>query len=435
MYRGEACVFRDGQIVGHLTETGRELSFAYDPSWKGEAISPLFPLGVEARGEGVRAWFRNMLPEGRRRQTFEVLTRLSLDRITQFLAWFGEDLPGNISIIADKKSESRDITKIVKDIVASGGDLDYASFKLSLAGREPKTAVRIGENGNFLAPTADSPSTHIVKASRYLTFMEAFTLGLAQTAGVFPVVGFEVKSADGIPFLLIERYDRKIMADGKVLKLRQEDFCQALGRDRDDKYGIYGGVEHTDMARVMLERLPHEDIDRFLAMTFFSMPTGNADDHAKNFSMVMENGAWRLAPAYDLVSSAAVKRMALANDAEIPYMFSQMDERQARAFGKTYLPWKISGDDVKIMTDIFQTGPGEMQHIFETVRDGIANAVANTRAEDVFQDVEITDAKVEFGKRCLISLLETCTERLETVGKSLEKAFCEATHPEPSGPR
>lgn len=134
MYRGEACVFRDGQIVGRLSETGRELSFAYDPSWTGEAISPLFPLGVEARGESVRAWFRNMLPEGRRRQTFEVLTRLSLDRITQFLAWFGEDLPGNISIITDKKGESRDITKIVKDIVASGGDLDYASFKLSLAG-------------------------------------------------------------------------------------------------------------------------------------------------------------------------------------------------------------------------------------------------------------------------------------------------------------
>lgn len=265
--------------------------------------------------------------------------------------------------------------------------------------------------------------------------MEAFTLGLAQAADAFPVVGFEIKTADGTPFLLIERYDRKIMTDGKVMKLRQEDFCQALGRDLDDKYGIYGGVEHVDMAKVMLERLPREDIGRFFAMTFFSMLTGNSDDHAKNFSMVMENGVWRLAPAYDLVSSAAVKRMALANDTEIPYMFSQMDEHQARAFGKTYLPWKISGDDVKIMADLFQIGLGEMKHIFESVRRGIANAVANTRTEDIFQDVEITDAKAEFWKRCLASLLETCAERLETVGESLEKAFCEATCAEQSGPR
>jgi serine/threonine-protein kinase HipA len=34
-----------------------------------------------------------------------------------------------------------------------------------------------------------------------------------------------------------------------------------------------------------------------------SGPTGNRDDHAKNFSFLYDGGRWRLSPAYDLVRS------------------------------------------------------------------------------------------------------------------------------------
>ncbi|WP_374471271.1 HipA domain-containing protein [Phenylobacterium sp.] len=37
-------------------------------------------------------------------------------------------------------------------------------------------------------------------------------------------------------YLLVERYDRQVEADGGVMRLHQEDVCQALGRPPAAKY-------------------------------------------------------------------------------------------------------------------------------------------------------------------------------------------------------
>lgn len=97
MYSCSLLFYKGDDLVGVLRENGRDMSFEYDPGWQGGAISPLLPLGKIASGPAIRAWFRNMLPEERRRRAFETLTKLSLDRIGQFLSWFGEDLPGDLS--------------------------------------------------------------------------------------------------------------------------------------------------------------------------------------------------------------------------------------------------------------------------------------------------------------------------------------------------
>lgn len=423
MYQGTAVVFKNGKRVGQLIENGNELSFVYDPDWQGDPISPLFPVGKPLDNDMVRAWFRNMLPAKRRRKAFETLTKLSLDRITQFLSWYGEDLPGDISIIApNTRREWGDITKIVRDLVGSGDSLDYAAFKLSLAGGEPKTAVRL-KDGNFFAPTTESPSTHIIKASKYLTFMEAFTLTLARLTGTFPVVNFEIKESNGMPFLLIKRYDRKQLPDGRVIRLTQEDFCQTLGKDMDKKYGLLGGVEHEDMAQVFRERLGVEDVRNFFAMSFFSILAGNIDDHAKNFSVVKESDSWHLAPAYDLISGMAVKRLAITGGSKMPPAFAEMDERQARAFGSAYMPEDILREDVVAMAKLFDMEPKELADIFSRVKNGIENAVTSISEESLLSGVELSQEEKVFAGKCLDALKSTCEERLESIGAKLEKVF------------
>lgn len=63
-------VFAGSQLVGHLQENERfELVFSYTPDWLAKpnafALSPNLPLTEQTiSGDGVTAFFENLLPEG-----------------------------------------------------------------------------------------------------------------------------------------------------------------------------------------------------------------------------------------------------------------------------------------------------------------------------------------------------------------------------------
>lgn len=331
--------------------------------------------------------------------------------------------PGQpIKIVAANKSKN--ITKLIGDLIASDGNLDYAAFKLSLSGGEPKTAVILGEQGEFLAPSANFPSTHIIKASSHFTFIEAFGIALARDAQLFPVIDCSLQSVGQNPFLLIKRYDR-IMKNGTVHKIAQEDFCQALGRDIEDKYGSLGGVEYADMAEIMLERLPEKDIRNFLKISFFSIFIGNSDDHAKNFAMINDE-RWRLAPAYDLVSGLTVRAMAQNN--LMPEMFAHMDINQARRIGKTYSPDETDLDDWKELANVFQLDLSELEEIFQESAEGFEKALAifPEQAENMIANIELSKENKTFAYNCAEFFENTCKERFEQMKNHMMNIFDES---------
>src|SRR5690606_37384511 len=110
-----------------------------------------------------------------------------------------------------------------------------------------------------------------------------------------------IETFDGLPALIIERYDR--VAGERV---HQEDFNQALGASGNEKYQRLGGV--VSLARVadhLVRFAPAADRTRLARMVVFAVGIGNLDLHTKNLALLHPaNGEVTLAPAYDVVPQA-----------------------------------------------------------------------------------------------------------------------------------
>jgi serine/threonine-protein kinase HipA len=104
------------------------------------------------------------------------------------------------------------------------------------------------------------------------------------------------------PCLLVERYDRRESA-GRVIRLHQEDFCQATGRRPERKYEQEGGPSFADCAMVVTRASsdPLLDLQRLMRWQAFNAIVGNCDAHGKNLSLVYDGSRTRLAPFYDLL--------------------------------------------------------------------------------------------------------------------------------------
>jgi len=121
------------------------------------------------------------------------------------------------------------------------------------------------------------------------------------------VPNVEIRYANKTPYFLIERYDRNVSPDGKIKRIHQEDFCQALGILTPDKYQTDEGPGFKDCFNLLLQ-VTYPVIDRlqFAERAVFNFLIGNTDAHGKNFSLLhFDNGQIHLAPAYDIVRSLA----------------------------------------------------------------------------------------------------------------------------------
>ena len=80
--------------------------------------------------------------------------------------------------------------------------------------------------------------------------------------------------------------------------MHQEDGCQATATPPGLKYEEQGGPSLRDFADVIRNFGDLRDVTSLLRRTTFNMAVGNADVHAKNFSLLHEPGvpAVRLAP-------------------------------------------------------------------------------------------------------------------------------------------
>ena len=120
---------------------------------------------------------------------------------------------------------------------------------------------------------------------------EATCLRLAAACGL-PVPETELLDVAGLPVLAVRRYDRQdAPAGGIPVRVHQEDGCQATATPPGLKYEEQSGPALRDLADVIRNFGDPRDVTGLLRRTTFNMAVGNADAHAKNFSVLHEPDA------------------------------------------------------------------------------------------------------------------------------------------------
>ena len=109
---------------------------------------------------------------------------------------------------------------------------------------------------------------------------------LADRAGI-TMMPSRLIEVEGIHHFLTERFDRR---NGEKV------FTQTLAAVNPEAY-CYEDLFST--CRQI--SIPHDELNELYLRMVFNILSNNTDDHAKNFSFIMEkDGAWHLSPAYDL---------------------------------------------------------------------------------------------------------------------------------------
>jgi serine/threonine-protein kinase HipA len=178
--------------------------------------------------------------------------------------------------------------------------------RISLAGVQEKLLLTRLPDGRWGRPVDGTPSTHILKPEirdyPQTVENEAFCMRLAKNLGM-DVAGVETIAVGGRQLIVVSRYDRLVTPTGDVERVHQEDFCQATGMLPTQKYEEDGGPSLRKLAGILSESDP-DSLEPLLRAVTLNVVIGNGDAHAKNFSLLHDrNGALRLAPLYDLLST------------------------------------------------------------------------------------------------------------------------------------
>lgn len=179
----------------------------------------------------------------------------------------------------------------------------------SLAGAQAKFALR-WEDG-WHAATGAEPTTHIVKPGvegfRLQALNEHLCLATARAIGLRAAATRYTEFA-GEPAIVADRYDRARVA-GRVVRLHQEDLCQATATPPRRKYESDGGPSAPSMvATLRAGGAGEESVHRFLEGVILNAVLGAPDAHAKNYSILLAPGVVELAPLYDVASALPYDR-------------------------------------------------------------------------------------------------------------------------------
>ncbi len=330
----------NGEYVGRWTVNARgEDEFEYAETWVssayGRSISLSMPMGRAGRlykGTVVGNYFDNLLPDNDRirariqqrfstpsQSPFDLLAETGRDCVGALQLLPEGEAPGDVRRIDAEAVSVEDIERILVNTPVSGRHQDDDDFRISIAGAQEKTALLFHE-GRWMKPRGATPTTHILKLpighhgdhgidlalsveNEWLCtrILEAYGI---RTAKCWPEVFGEQK------VLVVERFDRRLSPDGTwLMRLPQEDMCQAMGLSADMKYEQQGGPGVQSLMDLLLGSANAEAdrADFFKTQIVFWLLCA-IDGHAKNFSIFLEpRGDYRLTPRYDVLSAWPVQ--------------------------------------------------------------------------------------------------------------------------------
>jgi len=332
-------VWMNGFHVGELTKSSSgALTFVYVGEWLetdgARPISLSLPLQYKTySGEVVFNYFDNLLPDNKQiRDRIQARFKVSTSHPFDLLSAIGLDCVGAIQIIPKEESPG-DIYKIegvplndsqiahllnsYRTAPLGMANEESEDFRISIAGAQEKTAL-LWKDGIWHRPTGTTPTTHIFKLPigkiehSGMDLSEScenewLCLRIAEAFGL-PVCSADIENFAGTDSetkaLIVERFDRR-HDDNWIMRLPQEDMCQALGVSPNIKYENDGGPGIESIMRFLLQsgESKHDRTLFFKSQVLFWLLAA-IDGHAKNFSIFIEPmGRFRMTPLYDIMSA------------------------------------------------------------------------------------------------------------------------------------
>lgn len=335
-------LWMNGRRVGAWSLAPNEPDiFQYDEDWirsrQGRPLSlslPFTPGNAPHRGDTVRAYFENLLPDSKdiRERMARRFNTGSTDAF-ELLAETGRDCVGALEILPEGQvstgagplqfeplsdAQVARVLRATTTPVLMGLANDDEELRISIAGAQEKTALLM-HDGQWCLPRGSTPTTHIFKLPlgliggmkldmRHSVENEWLCAKILEAFGL-PVAACQPMQFEDIKVLVVERFDREWWShpngDKRLVRLPQEDMCQATGTPPGAKYEAEGGPGMDRIFDLLDGSLARERDKRdfFKAQLLFWMLCAT-DGHAKNFSIFLRpGGRYRLAPLYDVLSA------------------------------------------------------------------------------------------------------------------------------------
>lgn len=352
----ELSIYREQQHVATVTDESGLIRFRYTPEYtladQAQPISLSLPLQAEWM-EPPRPgnFIANLLPEGHLRELMSRRLRIDESDDIALIEQIGSECAGALTILPrGTKPSTHDpqytplsphelgdyITQFQSQPVTS---FRGAPMRLSLAGAQSKSAIALFDGQPH--HVVHGASTHIIKPppmadAGLKDVYPNVVLNEFICSKLAAICQLRIPPVQLLPFttyrngtpmyaLCIERFDRRNAA-GNVVRLHQEDFCQALGVPAGRKYEQYDGVSLKQMIDLVRSpdavSTPAAAFTQFLRHFLFNLLIGNADAHAKNYALLYTGEKRELAPAYDLVCTMTYPEL----DRRLPQRIGRSDQ-------------------------------------------------------------------------------------------------------------
>ena len=328
-------ILMNGILIGKLEKaTKGGLTFIYDQTWLNtpgaRPISLSLPLVDQPfTGDVVYNFFDNLLPDNQQiRARIQTKFHVATNQPFDLLASIGRDCVGAIQIIDGKiptyakkinfeSLNEKEISSILRGYQNNPLGMTDTSeeFRISIAGAQEKSAFLYHKN-KWCRPIKETPTSHIFKLP--IGYIQHQKMDLSdscenewlcsQIANAFglPAAACEILHFENVKVLAVERFDRKMSSDKTwLMRLPQEDMCQALGISPNLKYQSDSGPGINAIMQLLLGSANAiADRDTFYKSQILFWLLAAIDGHAKNFSIFIEpDGKYRLTPLYDIMSA------------------------------------------------------------------------------------------------------------------------------------
>lgn len=407
--------YLNSRLVGRLNrQPSGAIDFQYDQAWlsweHAMPVSLSLPLREDRYiGEPVVAVFDNLLPDNERirRRMAERVGAEGHDAYS-LLAAVGRDCVGALQFlpkgrtpsvagtVAGRAASERDIARLIRELGQKPLGIDKDdTFRISIAGAQEKTALLFWK-GQWHIPTGTTATTHILKpqigtlGSIDLTRSvenEYCCMKLIQAFGL-PAAQVDIVDFENERVLVIVRFDRRWTRDERLLRLPQEDCCQALSIPPTRKYEPDGG---PGMAAVLdflkASDDPGTDQDLFLKAQILFWLMGATDGHAKNFSVfLMPGGRFRLTPLYDVMSAQPNIDAGELRHAQMKFAMAVGDQRHypirtilPRHFVQTAAKAGISHGRVEnVFRELVRTAPSAIDNTLSKLPENFPSEIADS---------------------------------------------------------